>query len=307
MDVFFAISGFLITLLLMRESNRSGRVSLRAFYARRALRIIPAYLAFLGAAWFLTRSTGRPLSGLAWLSTLTYTTNFLPDISAAFPIAHAWSLSVEEHFYLVWPGVFALVGRSKAMRFLLAAMVLAPVSRYGLGLIVPGRFATLAWTPARMDVLAGGCLLAYLVASPTGSRWIARASRCPILIVFGAIAAVVASKSEWSRSWTYLFTIDRTVTTLAICVAILACVSAPRSLMGRVLDSRPMVAIGILSYSLYLWQQPFLDYHSTAWICRFPRNLGLAVVCAIACHGLIERPFLRLKDRLGRPGSPHLG
>src|SRR5262249_58389967 len=75
---------------------------------------------------------------------------------------------------------------------------------------------------------------------------------------------------------------------------------------GRLLNARPMAGLGVLSYSLYLWQQPFLDAGSNLAMCRWPASLPLALACAVASHLLIERPFLRLKDRIGRPAPRHI-
>jgi peptidoglycan/LPS O-acetylase OafA/YrhL len=84
-------------------------------------------------------------------------------------------------------------------------------------------------------------------------------------------------------------------------VVVWGCVSNSDSRVGRWLDARPLALVGVLSYSLYLWQQPFMNpYNPSAWFCRWPLNLVLAVGCALLSYRLIERPFLRRKARLSR-------
>ena len=112
-DLFFVISGFLITWLLLREQRRNAVISLRAFYIRRAWRILPPYLVFL-ASLFAFSSIGLiQITSRDWGGALTYTVNFLPGTS--WPFGHLWSLSVEEHFYLFWPLLLIVLGPGRAV------------------------------------------------------------------------------------------------------------------------------------------------------------------------------------------------
>lgn len=114
-DVFFVISGFLITLLLFREQDRTGRISLCKFYIRRSLRILPAMFAYLAFVALLQAMGIASLSTIDWVVALTYTANFHGTFShSAQPIEHLWSLSVEEHFYLIWPPILVLLGTKRA-------------------------------------------------------------------------------------------------------------------------------------------------------------------------------------------------
>ena len=302
-DVFFVISGFLITLLLLREERRTGGVSLRAFYARRALRILPAYFAYLGFVVLLTQAGTSQLRPIQWAGAMTYTTNFIPDFLSGWLVGHTWSLSVEEHFYLLWPPALVLLGRQRTWSLLLVLFVAGPAVRYSIWAMYGDWSGIDFVTPARIDTIVAGCLLAYVVTGPLGLRWMPRLERRATIVFLASVLVVVASAGLLTLSTKYNIMLKRTIESAAIAAGLLAVISSPRSAVGRILETRPMITAGVLSYSLYLWQQPFLHPGRDLWICRWPQNLVLAVGAAVASYTFIERPFLRLKDRLGHRGA----
>jgi len=304
-DVFFAISGLLITLLMLRESDRAGRVSLSGFYARRALRILPAfgtYLAFVAALVGLGLATTSPTD---WIAATTYTVNAvgLMGRDPAWVFGHLWSLSVEEQFYLIWPVALARLGPGRAPAALAATIAITPTSRLLMRAAFPGAvgFGILKFsTVTRIDSIAVGCLLGLLIHDP-GLR---RASGRARSVARAAAMVGVATAAAYSAAGLFDVAIKPTVKALALGAVVAACIRRPRSLVGRFLNARPVARVGVLSYSLYLWQQPFFDPKGGPAICRWPTNLILAVACAVGSHYLIERPFLRLKGRLGRRAEP---
>jgi len=157
--VFFVISGFLITFLMLDEIEATGTVSLKLFYLRRTLRIFPASYAYI--LFVLIAS----MLGLATLSPgdlfhgLTYTMNY--DKHASWLVGHLWSLSVEEQFYLLWPVVIALFGIRHATLIASSALWIAPLCRLAIQIFLPAsRYAIRWWFPTIMDPIATGCLLA---------------------------------------------------------------------------------------------------------------------------------------------------
>ena len=154
-DLFFVISGFLITLLLLRERRRNGSISLRAFYVRRCWRILPAYLVFLGALFVLSVFGVVDLTERDWAGALTYTVNFRPGTS--WVMGHLWSLSVEEHFYLLWPVLLLLLGPARACALAALYVVTAPVVRLLIWRLGCRALDVDYCTPARMDTIAVGC------------------------------------------------------------------------------------------------------------------------------------------------------
>lgn len=294
-DLFFAISGFLITLLLLRERDRSGRVSLRRFYIRRALRILPAYAAYLAFVAGMQGFGAADVSALDWVGALTMTSDYIPRRS--WVLGHTWSLSVEEHFYMIWPWLVAGVAARRLVPALVALVAAGPFLRYATARYAPSLDLAFA-AHYRIDPMAVGCLLAFASRWPGAATWRARiAARWPIVLAV-SVAALAASRAV--GDWRYEIVAGKPLEAACIGLILASCVLAPKSIAGRLLESRPMVGLGALSYSLYLWQQPFLDARSHAWYARWPTSLGLAVACAVASRYLVERPFLGLKDRWSR-------
>jgi peptidoglycan/LPS O-acetylase OafA/YrhL len=295
-DVFFVISGFLITLLLIREQERTGRISLRDFYIRRALRILPAYVAYLAVVFAFQRAGWVYMNGLSWLASLTYTVNLIPNRAPYWCISPVWSLSVEEHFYLAWPLTLALLGRRKAVAVLAAWIVAAPALRFLMFKYARDVLDIDIFTLTRLDTIGLGCLLAILAWDPRSST-VARFLHGRSTVAVASAAFLFAtSLAVLSRSGLYTLVFKGFVEGSLIAFIIFCCASSPESRIGRLLGWRPLVLLGVLSYSLYLWQ-PYLAPHPDRWPFHWPVNLAIVFGGAIASHLLVERPFLRLKDR----------
>ncbi|MBV8318265.1 MAG: acyltransferase [Planctomycetaceae bacterium] len=168
---FFAISGFLITTLLLRETGRTGGVSLGGFYQRRALRIFPAYFAYLGVLFLMTRFGSLELARHDWLAALTYTVNYVDH--PAWEVNHVWSLSLEEQFYLIWPLAFMAFGPRGGRVGLPVFLALAPVFRVAARVWFRDHAALgYSSTLTGMDSIVAGCLLALLTYDRTlSSQW----------------------------------------------------------------------------------------------------------------------------------------
>lgn len=298
-DLFFVVSGFIITTLLLRERDRAGRVSLRAFYLRRALRLLPAYYAYLLAVG-LTWPGG--LTERDWVGVLTYTQNFTPGLGS-WPVAHFWSLSLEEHFYLAWPAALVVLGPRGAVRLAAAVVALSPALRAAALRALPSDPTTghpaafLTW--CRADTIAAGCLLAFAVRTTGGRRLLARLDRRPLVHTVLAVAVVIGTWSALPVLQAPFRPFYFTAQAAGLATLVWLAVARPASPAGRLLNSRPVAWVGLLSYSLYVWQQPFSHPAGRAWWQGVPVGLGLAVGCALLSRCLVEKPFLRVKDRLG--------
>jgi peptidoglycan/LPS O-acetylase OafA/YrhL len=294
--VFFVISGFLITSLLLREWELSQRISLKDFYIRRLLRIFPASYCFttslMVAAWlgFISLRPGDLVAAY------TYTTNHHYDHS--WYTGHLWSLAVEEQFYLLWPFALVLLGRYRGLWLAASMLLIAPLVRFGMNEFLHAAHGIGRVFPSVADALATGCVLA-------GSRsWLDRQVHWRVfwtsklfLLVPGAVAAVCIGCFGHPRVMDYL---GQTFLNLGIAACIYRWVAFPDGWIGKTLNSRALVYIGALSYSLYLWQQPFLNRTSDGILSGFPLNLFLAVLCAMTSYYLIEQPFLGLRRRFQR-------
>jgi peptidoglycan/LPS O-acetylase OafA/YrhL len=302
--VFFVISGYLITSLLVAERNRTGTVRLGTFYARRAFRIFPAYYAFLGAMGVLRLAGLVELPGTDLLLAAAYLINFYAK--RVWIVGHAWSLAVEEQFYLIWPALFRRAGPETGLRIALGVVAAGPFVRAAFALVpsTHGRYLIAEAFPTVADALATGCALCLLGPRlETNERYI-RWLRSP-LVPWAALASAVASIYFTARMPWAGWLVFQTLSCVTIAVVVDRYTRYPDGLVGRFLNWKPVAYIGTLSYSLYLWQQVFLVYPPRVnlvppWS-RFPENLFFACAAALASHYLVERPFFRLRDRVMRP------
>jgi peptidoglycan/LPS O-acetylase OafA/YrhL len=290
--VFFVISGFLITRLMLSERANSGRVSLKLFYARRALRLFPAAYAFIACVCLLWwAGVVRLQAADAWHA-VTYTMNYLPNRSWQF--GHLWSLSVEEQFYLIWPCTFVVLGTRRAGWVLAAVILFGPVARSGAWLLLRGTpYYDLEMFPMVADSLAMGCLLAKIGGWLEGKSWYLRLFRPAYSLGLAALILLIYRYS----GYTVVSVFGTSIVNASLAILIHRSVYCSRDRVGRILNWRPIAFVGLLSYSLYLWQQLFLNRNSAAWVNAFPQNLAFAVAAALGSYFLLEKPFLRLRHR----------
>ncbi|MEZ5404554.1 MAG: acyltransferase [Bryobacteraceae bacterium] len=297
--VFFVISGFLITTLLLKEHAKTGTVSLVLFYARRSIRIFPAALAFLAAMALAHYLHWIELHPRDMLHALTYTVNY--HVNRSWFIGHLWSLSVEEQFYLLWPLTMLLLGPRRAFWFAAFMLVLSPCFRIAAWLFLRGNpLADAEMFPMVSDSLAAGCLLAGLRPHLESHRLYRHLLAGPSWLFLLAALLVLNRFSIYVAGSTIGFAIEN----LLIAALVHRAVVNPGSAFGSFLNSAPVSAIGVLSYSLYLWQQPFLNRHSSAWVNAFPQNLVLAIGMAVISYRLLEHPLNALRHRLRADSSP---
>ena len=313
--LFFALSGFLITWLLLVEEHRKARISLDLFYLRRALRILPVYYSFLVVAALICAFSSLSLATPSmFLHAATFTTGWWPDMHAL--LGHTWSLSVEETFYLLWPPLLCqLKGRR---RWIIAWTVIAATPIVRIALYRSGQERLLDHSAiGTADAIMWGCLAAMVLW-----RWPARvqrftASRSTTGRLLALAVIFISIAWGWNFHHPALLQLQKvfrpimvpllvSIQAVAFCYLIWSLSLYRRGMMFWLLNTRAMIVTGILSYSLYLWQEIFL-MHETAyaegWWQRFPQNLPLAVMTAIASYVLIERPMLQLKDRFKAAGA----
>jgi peptidoglycan/LPS O-acetylase OafA/YrhL len=302
-SLFFVISGFLITLLLLRESKKTGSISLKNFYIRRACRILPAFYVFLLAVFILSQFGLTHVSDRTWVGALTYSLNYVPHERG--PVGHFWSLCVEEHFYLLWPLVLYLFGIRKGWIYATICVVLAPILRFltalhfgfeGSNVSLAGAIYTT--THCRVDSIALGCLLAYALTSARSPKWIRLSKRGIWLLGILATGILVTNTFAPVDDSAYSLVFSSSVDSACWVALVAVATICPPGILSSVLNARPVAFVGLLSYSIYLWQQPFtVTYETLAQICHFPYNVILVFLLASLSYFLIEQPFLRLKDR----------
>jgi peptidoglycan/LPS O-acetylase OafA/YrhL len=317
-DVFFTLSGFLITTLLLQEWRREGRVSLRMFYARRALRLLPALVLCLALVSAYSLLWAPPILRQRNLASvpvvLFYAGNWVRALGHPILGAyeHTWSLAIEEQFYLLWPPLLLLALRRGASRR--ALLVLTSV-----GVVVPVVLRLLLYhglgsiarvyngTDTHGDGLFVGCTLAILLAGvrPARSlrRWLGVAGWA------GVGALVVTFLADWrlaphGRGVTYTFTWGILAAALATAGITAYLVVDRASPLSRLLAWAPLREVGRRSYGIYLFHVPVyfaVDAHLLGPL-GFRSRLAVKVVgtaaIAAASYAWVEQPFLRRKNRL---------
>jgi len=294
--VFFVISGYLITGLLIVEHQRTGRISLRRFYARRTLRIFPAFYVFVAAVVVLKGLGFVTLAPGDLLAALTYSMNY--HYQRAWALGHVWSLAVEEQFYLLWPAALALLGLSRGVKAALVVMAIGPIARTVFYAFVPEtRVGLDQMFPTVADTLATGCLLALAQKRLSASAAYRRFLLSPSFVVVpvGLLTAVALSGHPRFDGL-----LGQSLRNIAIALILDRAVRFPGGALGAFLNAPPVAFVGTTSYSLYLWQQPFVNRHASLWMNHPPQSVILAFAAAFASYRLVERPVLAWRDRARR-------
>jgi peptidoglycan/LPS O-acetylase OafA/YrhL len=289
--VFFVLSGYLITRLLQQEHERHGRIDLVAFYRRRCFRIFPAAFTYMLVIALLV-----PESRAALLYAVTYTVSYRVS-STPLIFWHLWSLSVEEQFYLLWPLALLLGFRRRAL-IAWVAMVAAAVFRLVVALSGSDEaFVYVHYSfPGTMDSIAAGCLLAvYEPQLRERCRWMAESAAIVLAV---PVTAWILAGAFWADSSSAArLSLSIFWGTVPLLIALWIFVLVERR--GRILNNPVAYTIGALSYSLYLWQQPFTENHKLSTL----QAVFMLSGCAVASYIVVEKPMLKLGASL-KPRKP---
>jgi peptidoglycan/LPS O-acetylase OafA/YrhL len=307
--IFFVISGFLITRLLLTEYKKSGSISLRRFYARRALRLYPVvitYTLFIVATYVIARQPVNwvePSSALLYFANYLYSTIVEGQPIVAMPFVPFWSLSVEEHFYFLLPATVLLLRAQP--RQLLAAMGVVCVAclsyRLGMAWMHPELLETRFFyyrTECRLDSLAFGVALAAACEITALRYWIQRLAN-PATLSAGIVlilACLLYREPFFRQTWRY------SLLGVGITLALMAVVFRG-GWIAALLNTAPFVFVGQISYSLYVWSTgAHTILASLGTLEGKARGLALFAVsfgAACASYFLLEKPLLKLRHRLG--------
>ena len=293
--IFFVISGYLITLLLLEEEKASDTISLKSFYVRRALRIFPAYY-FLLLVYFILELTGiLQFTANSWVTSLTYTKYFPVKNGIEWESGHFWSLSIEEHFYLIWPIVFKTFRKFRAY-FAFLVILTIPVIR--MTTTLPSMHIFM-----RADSIMWGCVFALY--NDNIARFITKRhklfSAAPFAIllfslVFKRVISILGYHKLDHLALTFFGSFG-SITDISIGFIILISIYRRNNLWYKTLNTAPFNFVGKLSYSIYLWQQIFFSPY-VGKLSEFPFNIVYIFMAAFLSYNLIEKPFLRIKSKL---------
>ena len=292
--IFFFLSGYLITTLLRIEATNTGRVSLRSFYYRRTLRIMPPMFLTIAlvAALSAYGLTGHVVSAGGVAADVAFLTNYAPQLGLhGGVVIPLWSLDVEEHYYILFSTLFAVVlARLDGRRAALICLALAGIPllvRIGIAASGADLGNVFYWTHTRLDSILWGSVLA-LWQNPA----VVRDPWKPKLWQFaGAVLALVGCLAI--RSEVFRETIRYTIQGAALLV-IFSYLLQDRSIMARALGSTPLRWVALISYTLYLAHMPAMAIaEHLGWPAPVFAGLALAFAYAIAMRIAVERPLQR--------------
>jgi len=304
-DIFFALSGFLICGKLLSEQRRTNTIALKQFYLRRSFRILAALALYLAVLATLAHAGCVESSGWEFGSTLLYVRNYFPMLAGGHVLgvytAHFWTLAVEEHFYLIWPPIMLLLEPKMrrlglvTLLFSLAVFVWRNID-YRYFWLVPYGSGVEVKTDTRIDALLWGCLAAVVypyILPRIRSLPFGRDLWLPIAAVLAALLL-----PEHVRQADLMKAI-------LFPALIMSTVISPGSVLGRILEFGFLKWIGRLSYSIYIWQQllifPTISSNSPLRALQhFPANIALIFLLAAASYYSVERVMMRLGRRLER-------
>lgn len=321
-DLFFVLSGFLITGILY--DAKGAKHYFRNFYARRTLRIFPLYYAFLVALFvilpLLAPSTAEPEMGEERLWMWAYLGNVLMARAGweGLPAhtTHLWSLAVEEQFYLIWPLIVWWASRKRLIAICIGAIALASISRVALHLLGADPTAGYTLLPARVDTLAVGSVIAILARDPAGLAWLRRSAKPSLIGALAVIVAVMSSLPVFGtlppRNLQVQFFAYPAVAIVAAACLVMAMQADSTTRIGRAMSVGALPALGRYSYALYLFHVPIRDVIRNSGIgsgqagivagSRFPlqvaiiaAGIGVTYVVALVSWNLFEKHFLELK------------
>lgn len=295
--LFFVLSGFLITGILTRELGRTGRVSIARFYERRIFRIWPAFYVYLATVAVLALTAVIAVRPGEIIASGLFVWNYAPGTDTSW-LQHTWSLAVEEQFYLIWPLVLLLLKPKRSFWVAASIVAISPLIR-----VVTYRFTDAAthgqlWQMfhVRADSLLVGCLIALGAAVYPDQlhkfqRWLLRWR----LHWVAAVVSVAVPVLPDYLGGGFNLVAGYSAQNVALGIVLLGALEET-SKFARGLSWRPLLFVGLISFSLYLWQEPFLV--SIPALQKLPAvGVLLAFVAATISYFGIERPFLRIKDR----------
>jgi peptidoglycan/LPS O-acetylase OafA/YrhL len=306
-DIFFVISGFLITTLLLKEKIVTGNISLKKFYIRRALRILPVVVLFLAVLFCLKNIFHLPISNLSFIASLLFIKNLPIPNCGDWWTGHFWSLGIEEQFYLLFPFLLTRLSIDTYKKIIITLICLIPIVDFlfynkigvfysqriihNLSLIfvnVIGRGTAL--------ILVGSLLSVLMFTKPNYFSVLSKANQkfLSLLIFLFSILTMVRS------SILYIQYFSEIIFAFLIGIVIILNLKGS-SHMARFLNLKIVSQVGILSYSLYIWQQIFT--RGQPWKGSFNYsdsvifNLPLLIIVGYLSYYLYERKFLKLKNK----------
>ena len=306
-NIFFVISGYLITKLLMIEKDKKGEVSLKHFYLRRAFRIFPLFYLYLlvilalkiWAIPDIVNSYRAFFFAGAFLWNSILVLGYNPGPKGTWFLGHFWTLAMEEQFYLVWPLMFTWIGnRVTLTKVVLVIIIIMPFVRVLTYFLIPVARPQLGlMLVTGGDAILFGCSGALIEAQKNFREKYLPYIQNNFFVVFAVIFILVLNPLlMYYLKGGYSLLLGLTLNNAAILLFVFWSMYT-NTAFSRLLNNKALMWIGVLSYSIYIWQQLFLTPKIDIWFNKFPQNLVVVFVVAWLSYTLVEKPILALKKR----------
>jgi peptidoglycan/LPS O-acetylase OafA/YrhL len=297
-QIFFTLSGFLITRILLHELNEFGNINFALFYKRRFLRLLPPLIVFYIAVAILMRFHLIQTTSYGFLFSFFYLYNFVPLKYYTGEMGHTWSLAVEEQYYLIWPLVISFVNKKMAslLIFLVLMACIAAVYLYPEWSITKLFRADLWFIPAVAPIMAGS-FFAWLIHNQEDfyRRYFTRKNAT----IWAGVVIFLYPLYSPLLELTFVFQ------SVGVSIILIWVLFNQESKFTSILNNRLLSYIGTISYGIYVYQGLFLRTGpgGEIWIQQFPQNIILTFATAILSYHLLEKPVLKLKKRYKRTAA----
>lgn len=300
-NVFFALSGFLITRLLLIEKREKGRISIGKFFLRRFLRLLPPLLIFYSGVAVCMHYHLIVTTKIGLLFSFFYLYNFVPSLYYTRELGHTWSLAVEEQFYLFWPWIIAFVNNSKVIAGISLIIIISCL--FFIGMLrqhlvgfenaipfLTNTFNSYRWfIPAVAPIMIGALfsLLVYYNFSPTLQYWMG-IKHFPFFSLILFCSTIIFNESIFE--YTYI------IQSLGACFFLVWIFYNQESIVTTFLELKPIAYLGKISYGVYVYQGFFIgNGEGGLTIQRFPFNIILTIISAVLSYHFVEKKILKLK------------
>ena len=301
-DVFFLISGFLITYILLAEKDLTGKIDIKKFFIRRGFRIWPLYFLLIAVTPFIVSWLNKPSPD--YLSTALFYNNFhsMTTGNWEYPFAHFWSICVEEHFYLVWPFLVAFIPNRYLLNTFWTVLFICVFARFGFNLYGKGFYYMYLHTLSRMDVLAIGAIGAYMYFNKSLRFTVPKYVRIALYILF---VVVYASEPYNIYDGMFLACFRKYFYVAVIAIGMSNFLLNPDSLISFK-KKNVFHYLGKVSYGVYMYSNILIaiiiekiiaPYNMVNMYLYFFLNIALTIIISIISYELFEKQFLKLKTR----------